>query len=117
MVTSVRHANLAEGTYTTCSYAIMLRDTNHLLMVNPTERPFQIRKDELVGMYESVMANTPFTYFNSPTAVFCHGATMTPLALTSLTNAPGTGIPTVNCKPTTMTSWTPERKTPKTNSF
>jgi hypothetical protein len=65
MVTPVRHANLAEGTYATCSYAIMSKDTNHLLMVNPTERPFRIRKDEIVGMFEPVVANTPFAYFSS----------------------------------------------------
>lgn len=65
MVTPVRHANLAEGTYATCSYAIMSKDTDHLLMVNPTERPFRIQKDEVVGMFEPVVANTPFAYFSS----------------------------------------------------
>jgi hypothetical protein len=65
MVTPVRYANVAEGTYATCSYAIMSKDTNHLLMINPTERPFQIKKDEVVGMFEPVVANTPFAYFSS----------------------------------------------------
>lgn len=59
MVTPVRHANIAEGTYASCSYAIMSRETNHLLMVNPTERPFRIQKDEIVGIYEPVATNTP----------------------------------------------------------
>jgi hypothetical protein len=61
-VTPVRHTNIAEGTYATCSYAIMKNDTSHLMMINPSPRPVRIPKDHVVGMYEPFQANTPCSY-------------------------------------------------------
>jgi hypothetical protein len=70
-VTPVRHANVAEGTYATCSYAVMASDTSHLLMVNPSPRPVRIRRDDLVGMYEPFTPNSPFSFFGATsTGVF-----------------------------------------------
>ena len=65
LVTPVRHANIAEGTYASCSYAVMANDTSHLLMINPSPRPVRISRDQLVGMYEPFHPNTPYSYYGS----------------------------------------------------
>lgn len=78
LVTPVRHANIAEGTYASCSYAVMASDTSHLLMINPSPRPVKIAKEDIVGMYEPFTINTPFCYYggtNSLAMPFMPGST------------------------------------------
>lgn len=104
LVTPVHHANIAEGTYATCSYAVMANDTSHLLMINPGPRPVRISKDTVVGMYEPFQTNTPCSYYGTVSQVSANqGITqMTTVGLQQETRClvdPG--------KPLTPTNWTP----------
>jgi hypothetical protein len=87
LVTPVRHANIAEGTYASCSYAIIACDTSHLLMVNPSPRPVRLEKDDVVGMFEPFTPNTPFSYF---------GAVGSPAAGHSVLSSPATTSTQIN---------------------
>ena len=88
LVTPVRHANVAEGTYASCSYAIISNDTSHLLMINPSPRPVKLGKDEIIGMFEPFSPNTPFSYFGAVAAA--------PTVMTGV--APTTVNPTVGLR-------------------
>jgi hypothetical protein len=76
-VTPVRHANIAEGTYATCSYAIMAHDTSHLVMVNPSPRPVKIAKGESVGMFEPLPPNTPCCFYGAAASTALNPTTIT----------------------------------------
>jgi hypothetical protein len=67
LVTPVRHANISEGTYASCSYAVMTNKTSHLLVANPSPRPAIILREEVVEMYEPFTPCTPFSYCGIPT--------------------------------------------------
>ena len=69
LVTPVRHASVAEGTYAFCSYAIMSKNISHLLVMNPSPRSVQIPKDAVVGICEPFTLNTPYSYYGATSAV------------------------------------------------
>jgi hypothetical protein len=114
-VTPVRHANIAEGTYATCSYAVMANDTSHLLMINPSPRPVRIAKGETVGMFEPFHPNTPFCFYGATTSALSAPslptATAQILHVTDETTREPSLIGTTNHAETKQTQWTEsERK-------
>ena len=93
-VTPVRHANIAEEIYATCSYAVMASDTSHFLMVNPSPRPVKVHHGNLVGMYEPLIPNMPYSFFGT-TSTSILQPTLQPATLTTTeTTMPWTSIKT-----------------------
>src|SRR5579862_2887125 len=64
-VTPIRHVRHVEGTYASASYAVMSDRTSHILVINPTPRPVRLGADSVIGTFEPMAKNTPFSYFNS----------------------------------------------------
>jgi len=64
-VTPIRHIHHVEGTYASASYAVMSDRTNHVLVINPTSHPVRMGADSVIGTFEPMPKNTPFSYFSS----------------------------------------------------
>jgi hypothetical protein len=87
LLTPIRHVHRVEGTYASCSYAVISNETNHVLVTNPTPRPVHLGSDSIIGAIEPFAGNTPFSYFNlntigmaAKTAMSACAAFMTPAA-------------------------------------
>jgi len=68
LLSAKRYPDKAEGTYPICPYAVMNKDTDHILFFNPGKRPTRYKKGDVVGQFDSVAPNTPYSHFNLPGA-------------------------------------------------
>ena len=64
LLSAKRSPEKAEGTYPICPYAVMDKNTDHILFFNPGKRPSRYKKGDVVGQFESVAPNTPYSHFN-----------------------------------------------------
>ena len=66
LLSAKRFPDKANGTYPICPYAVMNKDTDHILFFNPGKRPSRYKKGDVVGQFDSVALNTPYSHFNLP---------------------------------------------------
>lgn len=76
MVTPIRKQRKEEGSYVSCSYSIIAKETTHILFVNPSLRPIKISESEVLGQFRPFKPNTPYCYFGMTNTM----APSTPLA-------------------------------------
>jgi len=63
LLSPIRRLGKSEGSYAACPYAVMSKATNHVLFINPGRRIVKIKEGEVVGKFEPLPSNTPYTYF------------------------------------------------------
>ena len=59
-----RFVRPADGTYGSSVYALFSDKTNHILFLNPSDRPMKLSRGEVVGSFEPLAPNSPAIYFN-----------------------------------------------------